>query len=75
MCRRKAHLITDFFNSLEGVECTFCEGAMYSFPTIKCDAHPLSAAFHPSHPSISTSSRFILCLGRNLFEGHKPPKR
>ena len=34
--RRKAHMMTDFFNSLEGVTCNFTEGAMYSFPNIKC---------------------------------------
>jgi glutamate--glyoxylate aminotransferase len=34
--RRKAHMMTDFFNSLQGVTCTFTEGAMYSFPSITC---------------------------------------
>lgn len=34
--KRKAHMMTDFFNSLQGVECTFTEGAMYSFPAITC---------------------------------------
>jgi glutamate--glyoxylate aminotransferase len=34
--RRKAHMMTDFFNSLDGISCTFTEGAMYSFPSILC---------------------------------------
>ena len=33
-------MVTDFFNTLEGVTCTFTEGAMYSFPTIKCAPPP-----------------------------------
>ena len=31
---RRAHIMTDGFNSLEGVSCNFTEGAMYSFPQI-----------------------------------------
>jgi hypothetical protein len=27
-CRRRAHAMTDGFNALEGVTCTFTEGAM-----------------------------------------------
>lgn len=38
--RRKAHMMTDFFNGLEGVDCTFTEGAMYSFPLITCAPRP-----------------------------------
>ena len=38
--RRKAHMMTDFFNSLDGVACTFTEGAMYSFPLITCAPPP-----------------------------------
>lgn len=34
--RRKAHMLTDFFNGLPGVSCNFTEGAMYSFPRITC---------------------------------------
>ncbi len=33
--RRRAHLMTDAFNSLEGVTCQFTEGAMYSFPRVR----------------------------------------
>lgn len=33
--RRRAHIMTDGFNSLEGVSCNFTEGAMYSFPRIR----------------------------------------
>lgn len=32
--RRRAHLMTDGFNALEGITCTFTEGAMYSFPQL-----------------------------------------
>lgn len=34
--RRRAHMVTDGFNSLEGVSCNFTEGAMYSFPQVWC---------------------------------------
>lgn len=32
--RRRAHMVTDAFNALEGVSCNFTEGAMYSFPQV-----------------------------------------
>jgi glutamate--glyoxylate aminotransferase len=32
--RRRAHMMTDAFNALEGVTCNFTEGAMYSFPQL-----------------------------------------
>lgn len=32
--RKRAHMMTDGFNSLEGVTCNFTEGAMYSFPQL-----------------------------------------
>lgn len=32
--RRRAHMMTDGFNALEGVTCNFTEGAMYSFPQL-----------------------------------------
>eukprot|EP00955_Chlamydomonas_euryale_P110429 366000-Chlamydomonas_euryale.AAC.11 len=32
--RRRARLVTDAFNSLDGVTCTFTEGAMYAFPKL-----------------------------------------
>ena len=32
--RRRAHMMTDGFNALEGVTCNFTEGAMYSFPRL-----------------------------------------
>lgn len=32
--RRRAHMVTDGFNALEGVTCNFTEGAMYSFPRV-----------------------------------------
>lgn len=34
--KRRARMITDAFNSLEGVVCQETEGAMYSFPRITC---------------------------------------
>ena len=33
--RRRAQIVTDGFNSLEGVTCNFTEGAMYSFPRVR----------------------------------------
>lgn len=36
--RRRARLITDAFNSLEGVVCQETDGAMYSFPKITLPA-------------------------------------
>ena len=33
--RKRAHMMTDGFNSLEGVTCNFTEGAMYSFPRLR----------------------------------------
>ena len=35
--RRRAHMITDGFNALEGVTCNFTEGAMYSFPRVRVE--------------------------------------
>lgn len=32
--RRRAHMVTDAFNALEGMSCNFTEGAMYSFPQV-----------------------------------------
>eukprot|EP01025_Chloroclados_australasicus_P039239 TRINITY_DN40527_c0_g1_i1.p1 TRINITY_DN40527_c0_g1~~TRINITY_DN40527_c0_g1_i1.p1 ORF type:complete len:524 (-),score=50.45 TRINITY_DN40527_c0_g1_i1:375-1946(-) len=42
--RRRAHMMTDAFNSLEGVTCNFTEGAMYSFPQIRLPAKAMQAA-------------------------------
>jgi glutamate--glyoxylate aminotransferase len=42
--RRRAHLMTDSFNALEGVTCTFTEGAMYSFPRLALPAKAIAAA-------------------------------
>ncbi|RDJ58234.1 hypothetical protein AB723_19635, partial [Acinetobacter baumannii] len=33
--RRRAHIMTNGFNSCQNVVCNFTEGAMYSFPQIK----------------------------------------
>lgn len=32
--RRRAHMVTDAFNEMQGFSCNFVEGAMYAFPTI-----------------------------------------
>ncbi|KAL4538658.1 hypothetical protein Ndes2526B_g03050 [Nannochloris sp. 'desiccata'] len=42
--RRRAHIMTDAFNALDGVTCTFTEGAMYSFPQIHLPPKALEAA-------------------------------
>lgn len=59
--KRKAHQVTDFFNSLEGMTCTFTEGAMYSFPQIRCA--PTAALQGPvcGEPSCPTKTVGHLC--------------
>ena len=42
--RRRAHIMTDGFNSLEGVTCNFTEGAMYSFPQLRLPPKAMAAA-------------------------------
>jgi glutamate--glyoxylate aminotransferase len=42
--RRRAHMMTDGFNSLEGVTCNFTEGAMYSFPRLHLPPKAIAAA-------------------------------
>lgn len=42
--RRRAHMVTDAFNALEGVTCNFTEGAMYSFPQVRLPAKAMEAA-------------------------------
>jgi len=42
--RRRAHIMTDAFNSLEGVTCNFTEGAMYSFPQLHLPKKAIEAA-------------------------------
>ncbi|GAB4818926.1 hypothetical protein N2152v2_005972 [Parachlorella kessleri] len=42
--RRRAHMMTDAFNSLEGVTCNFTEGAMYSFPRLHLPPKAIAAA-------------------------------
>ncbi|KAH9318805.1 hypothetical protein KI387_020574, partial [Taxus chinensis] len=42
--RRRAHIMTDGFNSCRNVVCNFTEGAMYSFPQIKLPPKAISAA-------------------------------
>lgn len=55
--RRKAHLVTDFFNGLEGVTCQFTEGAMYSFPRIQLPPKAIKAAEASGKPQ-----DFFYCL-------------
>lgn len=42
--RRRAHMVTDAFNSMPGVSCTFVEGAMYAFPRISLPPKAIAAA-------------------------------
>lgn len=42
--RRRAHVMTEAFNSLPGVTCTFTEGAMYSFPRLHLPPKAIQAA-------------------------------
>ncbi|RMZ57633.1 hypothetical protein APUTEX25_001833, partial [Auxenochlorella protothecoides] len=42
--RRRAHVMTDAFNGLEGASCNFTEGAMYSFPRLHLPAKAIQAA-------------------------------
>jgi glutamate--glyoxylate aminotransferase len=42
--RRRAHMVTDGFKSLEGVTCNFTEGAMYSFPRLRLPQKAVEAA-------------------------------
>lgn len=42
--RRRAHMVTDGFNAMEGVTCNFTEGAMYSFPQIRLPPKAIEAA-------------------------------
>lgn len=42
--RRRAHMVTDAFNALEGVTCNVTEGAMYAFPRIHLPPRAIAAA-------------------------------
>ncbi|KAG1347423.1 putative Elongation factor 1-gamma 2 [Cocos nucifera] len=42
--RRRAHIMTDGFNSCRNVVCNFTEGAMYSFPQIRLPPKAIEAA-------------------------------
>ncbi|XP_031500023.1 glutamate--glyoxylate aminotransferase 2 [Nymphaea colorata] len=42
--RRRAHIMTDGFNSCRNVVCNFTEGAMYSFPQIRLPPRAIEAA-------------------------------
>ncbi|MEW5297896.1 MAG: hypothetical protein WDW36_001074 [Sanguina aurantia] len=42
--RRRAQMVTDGFNAMEGMTCNFTEGAMYSFPQLKLPAKAMAAA-------------------------------
>ena len=70
--RRKAHMMTDFFNSLQGVTCNFTEGAMYSFPTITCACCPPRCVPAASCPRAAMRQlaapalRFVAALGCHL---------
>lgn len=42
--RRRAHMVTDGFNTLEGMTCNFTEGAMYAFPQLRLPPKAMEAA-------------------------------
>ncbi|KAJ3674817.1 hypothetical protein LUZ60_005433 [Juncus effusus] len=42
--RKRAHIMTDGFNSCKNVVCNFTEGAMYSFPQVRLPARAIEAA-------------------------------
>ncbi|KAL6011426.1 Glutamate--glyoxylate aminotransferase 2 [Asimina triloba] len=42
--RKRAHIMTDGFNSCRNVVCNFTEGAMYSFPQIRLPPRAIEAA-------------------------------
>ncbi|VFQ75967.1 unnamed protein product [Cuscuta campestris] len=42
--RRRAHIMTNVFNSCRNVVCNFTEGAMYSFPQIRLPPRAIEAA-------------------------------
>ncbi|XP_047318808.1 glutamate--glyoxylate aminotransferase 2 [Impatiens glandulifera] len=42
--RKRAHIMTDGFNSCKNVVCNFTEGAMYSFPQIRLPPKAIEAA-------------------------------
>lgn len=42
--RRRAHMVTDAFNSMKGFSCKFVQGAMYAFPTITITPSAAEAA-------------------------------
>ncbi|KAK9868168.1 hypothetical protein WJX84_007601 [Apatococcus fuscideae] len=48
---RRAHIMTDGFNKLEGVTCNFTEGAMYSFPRIRLPPKAIQAAKEAGKPA------------------------
>lgn len=42
--RRRAHMVTDAFNSMKNITCNLTEGAMYSFPRIHLPRKAIEAA-------------------------------
>ena len=42
--KEKANLVTQTFNSIEGVSCNVVQGAMYAFPNVKMPQKALDAA-------------------------------
>lgn len=42
--RRRAHMVTDAFNSMKGLSCNFVEGAMYAFPSVSMPPKAMAAA-------------------------------
>eukprot|EP00803_Ostreobium_quekettii_P006212 evm.model.scf_208.1 EVM.evm.TU.scf_208.1 scf_208:26666-34103(+) len=55
--RRRAHLVTDGFNAMEGFSCNFVEGAMYAFPKVEIPAKAVEKA-----KSLGKSPDVFYCL-------------
>lgn len=53
--KRRAQLVTDAFNKMEGVTCNFTEGAMYAFPRVR-------ACGRPAGRQAVQPPRYVLCV-------------
>lgn len=59
--RRRAKLVTDAFNSLDGVSCTFTEGAMYAFPKLTLPAKVSATTLpHCAFPVFMTATHMLI---------------
>lgn len=68
--RERAHIMTDGFNSLEGVTCNFTEGAMYSFPQIRLPPKAIEAAKAAGkHPDVFYCLKLVETTGISTVPG------